>query len=399
MSTENNGGDAPEDYKPEYNDTRLEDSILDDWDSLGGTPPETKPKDTPADPPATDDDPPAIDSDGDGGDDTTDPKGDADSDDDTTPGSEDDDGLELNLVPETDENYNETLVTSVESLLMNDHFVLDDEKIIELFDGTEESWDKLQAANNAEIMTQAQASVWNSIPEKGREFFQYLQNAGADAQIKEWLELEQTQDAWEAIDTENLTEDQAKEIVSRKEKERGTKDRYIDTIIQSLVDDNEVVKMAKEIVSEEVAATKELKAKQLADDTAASAERAEADTKKFNSTVAAIHETKFSKDKQQEIYSMIYQTDKNSGVSPIVGLINNVFQNPKYLVQLVTLFEGFDENGFNVERVKKQIQSDVTAKTKRKIRRKTASTKPMGNGGDPLGDNKSWTPSDEELGL
>lgn len=309
--------------------------------------------------------------------------------------------LELTLVSETDEKYNEELVQTVERLLQFDYFAIDDAKIVELFDGTEEGWNKVLTANQEAIQEQALEALWNSIPAKGKEFFQYLTKSGDNARIQDWLELEKLQESYETINVETLTDDQAKDIIIRSEKEKGVKPRYIEAIITSLEDDNELIKTAKEIVVEQKTNIAKAKEAQIQADAEAKIARQKADEAKFKNTVSAIQNTKFTEAKQKEIYDTIYTPDPTTGASKIVSYINHVFNKPEHLVQLVTLFDGFDpETGFDLKRLKAQVKTEIVQDVKKTIVRNTNVNKTTGGlSGDASRGGKNWQPSNEELGL
>ncbi len=372
------------DYTPPIDDEdlsihldNLEEDISNDWDNLGAGSQDT----------------------------TTKPEDDASENTETTESKdtneEKSNELELTLVAETDEKYNEGLVQTVERLLQTDYFAIDDAKIVELFDGTEAGWNKILIANQEAIQEQALQAVWNSIPAKGKEFFQYLSKSGDTARIQDWLELEKIQESYDAINVEALTDEQAKDIIIRSEKEKGVKPRYIEAIITSLEDDNELIKTAKEIVTEQKVIIAKAKEEQIKADAEAKVTKQKADEAKFNNTVTAIQNTKYAETKQKEIYDTIYTVDTTTGMSKIVSYINHVFNKPEHLVQLVTLFDGFDpEKGFDLKRLKAQVKSEIVQDVKKTIVRNTNVNKTTGGlSGDASRSGKNWQPSNEELGL
>ena len=373
---------------PNHN-SDIEDSILEDWDTLGGAPPadDNPQKDTTINNDDEDDEVPPTD--------TTD----TDTDTDDTEDESDEDGIALNLVPEDDAKYNESLVVGIENLLQTGYLELEDEAIIEMFDGTQEGYDKVMAANEAAKNQKALDTIWNGLPEKGRDFFKYLNDAGAAADVEGFLKLDAIHQDLEAIDVDKLTTEQAKEYIQMKETERGTKDKFIKIMLQTLEDDDELVATAKELLVEDKAAAVQAKADKLEADKEANAQFAIKQQEEYNNTLAAIQGTKFSTEKQKEIYNMIYTVDETSNTSPIVSMVTKAFSNPEHLIQLITLFEGYTpDTGFDIKRVSKQIKTEVTNRTKKTIRRNSR-TSHSGGGATPDKAAKSWTPSDEELGI
>ena len=277
--------------------------------------------------------------------------------------------IELDLA----EGFNEELVAQVETLAISDQLYLSAEKVRELFDGTQESYDVLMTANKEAISNTAINSIYDMLPAKGKDFFEYLISTGGSGDLHGWLALEQREAELASIDLASMTEDQAKAIIKSDHEAKGFSAKQSKYIMEAHEDNADLIDEAKILYTASATAATQAKADKLEADTAKVNADKVANKARQASVVKAINDTKFSTHKQEEIFNLIYTNDESSNNTRLITMISNIIQNkPKQLVQLATLFDGYElEKGFNNARLKDQIKSEVTKTTKSTIRRKT----------------------------
>lgn len=300
---------------------------------------------------------------------TDEPDDAADAADDTDEEDGNDYKLELELVDKPDEE----LVAAVETLFMADQLNLEEEKIKELFDGTKEGYERLMQANKIATNNMAIEQIYNTLPERGKDFFNYLVRTNMQGDIDGWLELESRSKDLSKYDINNLTEDQAKAILEEDFTAKGLNPKQVKVMIEALEDNDEIVDESKKILKDKLTQHEAAKKSKLDAEAAAAALKKQTELKKHQEVVKHINATKFAVTKQEELYDMIYKTSGENKQPLIVSRINNIIQSkPEQLVQLAQLFDGYDEEkGFDLLRLKKQVTTDTTKKTKMIIQRKS----------------------------
>lgn len=277
--------------------------------------------------------------------------------------------IELDLI----EGYDEDLVNNVETLAISEQLYLDIEKVKEIFDGSPESYDKLMAANKEAMNNTAINNVYEMLPQRGKDFFDYLIKTNGAGDLDGWLDLERREADLSSIDLESMTEEQAKIIIKADHNAKGLSDKQSKYILEAHEDNADLMEEAKNLHKASATKAATDKAAKLASDAAAAAAAQAANIARQKNVVKAINSTKFSTQKQEEIFNLIYTNDASTGNTVIVSRIADIIQNkPEHLVQLAMLFDGYDEEeGFNNKRLKNQIKSDTVKKTKATIKRKT----------------------------
>lgn len=308
------------------------------------------------------------DSSGDEGADDSD-DGDSDDDDNDNGGQDEDSGIELELVAKP----NEDLVSAVETIFMADQFHLSEDQIKEIFDGTDESYEQLMEANLKAGNNMAIEQIYNSLPERGKDFFDYLIKTNMQGDIDGWLDLERQVKSLSDYDPANLTEEEAKAILEDEYKTKGLQAKQVKFIVEALEDNDEHVSEAKKVLKAKLELAESAKQAKLDADLKAAKEIKDKEIARHSEVVKYINGTKFAKQKQEELYNLIYNVPQGSSQPVIVTRIANIIQNnPEHLVQLAQLFDGYtEENGFDMKRLKKQVKTDTTKKTKRTIKRKS----------------------------
>ena len=229
------------------------------------------------------------------------------------------------------------------------------------------------AANKVAMDNTAINSIYNMLPEKGKDFFEYLIKTDGKGDLSGWLDLAQREIDLSSVDVENMTDDQAKIIIKADHKSKGLSDKQSKYIMEAHEDNADLIDEAKILhIASSTAATK-AKADKLAIDQETIAADNAANKARQVSVVKAINETKFSTQKQEALFNLIYTNDEGSSNPRLVSTIANIIQNkPEQLVQLAMLFDGYDiEKGFNNKRLISQVESKITRKTKATIKRKT----------------------------
>lgn len=282
------------------------------------------------------------------------------------------DAIELELVEDADE----ALVGNVEILLSTDQLMLSPEQVKEIFNGTEESYTELLQANKEATTNMAIQSVYETLPQRGKDFFNYLIEMNGTGDIDGWLELESKAKDLSAFDIKSLTDDQAKAIVQQDNEAKGITGKKNKFIIEALEDEGDLVTEAKSILKAKNLEVEKQKAEKIASDKQRAKELEAAAVARQNSILQEINNTKFAKNKQEEMWNLIYGKSQNSEQPVIVEKLAHILQNkPKHVVQLAQLFDGYTEDGgFSFDRVKKQLKTEVTKKTKRTIKRSTKSS-------------------------
>ena len=298
------------------------------------------------------------------GDDGASEDGDGDEEDDTSENE-----FELSLV----DGFDEGLVNRVETLLEGEQLYLPIEKVQELFDGTDASYTKLMEANKVAMHNTTVANIYKGLPERGKEFFNYLIKTGGTGDLDGWMALEKQQATLNDIDVNALTEEQAKAILKEDHKTKGLSDKQSKYILEAHEDNADLIPEAKAMYAEKQAALAEAKTAKLAADQADAIAEKNRQTVRQQNILKAINGTKYTTAKQQEIFNYIYTSNEGSSTPKIVDAISSIIQNkPEHLVQLVTLFDGYDvEKGFDLTRLKKQVASETTRQTKTTIKRRT----------------------------
>lgn len=285
---------------------------------------------------------------------------------------EDEDVIELELV----EGADESLVSNVELLLATDQMALSPEEIKEIFDGTEESYSELLEANKQASTNMAIQSVYETLPQRGKDFFNYLVEMKGTGDLDGWLELEGKAKDLSGFNIKALSDDQAKTIVQQDNESKGIVGKKNKFILEALEDEGELIAEAKSILKAKNLSIEAEKVEKLkADKQQVAVQQAEAVARQ-NSILKEINGTKFAKTKQEEMWNLIYGQVEGSSQPVIVTKLADILQNkPKHVVQLAQFFDGYnEETGFSFDRVKKQLQTEVTRKTKRNIKRSTKSS-------------------------
>ncbi len=294
---------------------------------------------------------------------------DSDADDESADGDGEEYKLELELVEKPDEE----LVAAVETLFMADQLNLEEDKIKELFDGTKEGYERLMQANKIAGNNMAIEQIYNTLPERGKEFFNYLVKTNMQGDIDGWLKLESKSRDLSQYDINNLSEEQAKAILEEDFTAKGLNPKQVKVMIEALEDNDEIADESKKILKDKLAQHEVTKKSKLDAEVAAAALKKQTELKKHQEVVKHINATKFAVQKQEELYNMIYNVSNGSTQPVLVARINEIIKNkPEQLVQLAQLFDGYDdEKGFNLLRLKKQVEADTTKKTKVIIQRKS----------------------------
>lgn len=231
------------------------------------------------------------------------------------------------------------------------------------FDGDIEDFYKKDY--NAKVNAIYNHIVSNAAPE-AHDLIEYVMSGGKDLKsvFNKKEEMGLLVSETDLDDTE-----EAEKFIRQHLKRKGNKDRTIDKLIQSYLDDETLEETAKEFYEEARQEFTELQERRKNEEREKELLTQKQQKEFYNNLTANLKQTGWKPEKQQEVLKMLSK-DK-TGQVPIQSKLASIFSNPQVLVVFADLLSSYDEaNGkWNLEEtnVGSSIKSNTQSKLKNSI--------------------------------
>jgi hypothetical protein len=173
----------------------------------------------------------------------------------------------------------------------------------------------------------------------------------------------------ETLDSDDFTEDDAKTYLSKVYKDKGLSDKVIQTTLETLEDDGELLTEAQSLKAQDKQAALQSLEAEKEQEKANKIKRAD-DAKKY---WIGVGETLKAKNWQPKKQGEVLDFLKNQGPTKT---LNEIYKSPKALVELANILTTFDPKtqSFNLSFKEKQTDSKVVKEIQNNIIRDTFST-------------------------
>lgn len=253
-----------------------------------------------------------------------------------------------------------------ERLLLDDDFKFDGKNIDEAYE---------QDTKNRN--TAIAQSLISRLPEKAKAILETVLKNKEDVSPETFdkiLEIskKETTISFETDDDE-ANKENAKSFLTSIYKEKGLKDRVIKSMLEDLEDEDELIAEAKKEKEEVDKVLAQEKQKEIEENNRRINEQRE-QARTFKTTIEkTLEEVKYSKDKIDQIKKTIFTVNKDNDTE-LVSRIKQIYSNPKALVVLADLLNGYDTKTgvWKFDKFESQIKTEKAREIKKSLEEKLA---------------------------
>lgn len=215
----------------------------------------------------------------------------------------------------------------------------------------------------------------NKLPEKAKAILEVVLKSKEDVSSETFdkiLEISK-KEVNLSFDTEDDVKntENAKEFLTSIYKEKGLKDRVIKSMLEDLEDEDELIAEAKKEKQEVDSIAAEEKQKLVEEEIKKANEQREA-IRTFKSSIEkTLEEVKYSKEKIEQIKKTIFTVTKENDTQ-LVSKIKQIYTNPKALILLADLVNGYDEKtgSWKFDKFENQIKTEKIKEVKKSLEEK-----------------------------
>lgn len=273
-----------------------------------------------------------------------------------------------NIIKKYGEDVNPTIVRHYdaikERLILDDDFEFDGKNIDEAYE---------QDLKNRNLAV-AQSLI-NKLPEKAKAILETVLKNKEDVTSETFdkiLDISKKEVSL-SFDTEDdaQNKENAKTFLSQVYKEQGIKERVIKSMLEDLEDEDELIAEASKEKEEKNRLVAEEKEKEVEENNKRIAEQRE-QARTFKTTIdKTLEEVKYSKDKIEQIKKTIFTVNKDNDTE-LVSRIKQIYSNPKALVVLADLLNGYDTKTgvWKFDKFESQIKTEKVKEIKKTLEEK-----------------------------
>ncbi len=272
------------------------------------------------------------------------------------------------IIKKYGEDVNPTIVRHYdaikERLILDDDFEFDGKNIDEAYE---------QDLKNRNLAV-AQSLI-NKLPEKAKAILETVLKNKEDVTPETFdkiLDISKKEVSL-SFDTEDdaQNKENAKTFLSQVYKEQGIKERVIKSMLEDLEDEDELIAEASKEKEEKNRLVAEEKEKEVEENNKRIAEQRE-QARTFKTTIdKTLEEVKYSKDKIEQIKKTIFTVNKDNDTE-LVSRIKQIYSNPKALVVLADLLNGYDTKTgvWKFDKFESQIKTEKVKEIKKTLEEK-----------------------------
>lgn len=162
-------------------------------------------------------------------------------------------------------------------------------------------------------------------------------------------------------------ETEGKRFIEKSLKSKGIRDGQIKYIIEGYEDEGKITEEAKLLWDEAKEEYQKQEAEALLKEQQQKEKNIQNAQKYREDFMTELGNTGWADRKKQEIITLL-ANDSSTGISPVLSKINQIFENPKYAIQLADIVSGFDpQKGWDLGHIKAEAQTKATDELKRSI--------------------------------
>lgn len=272
------------------------------------------------------------------------------------------------IIKKYGEDVNPVIVRHYEAikdrLLLSDDFKFDGKNIEEAYEQDTKNRNQAIAQN-----------IINRLPEKAKAILETVLKNNEDVNPETFdkiLEISK-KEVIVSFDTDDddANKENAKAFLTSVYKEKGLKDRVIKSMIEDLEDEDELIDEAKKEKEEVDKIFAKEKQKEIEENNKRITQFRES-AKQFKTSIEkTLEETNYSKDKVEQIKKTIFTVNKDNDTQ-LVSKIKQVYSNPKALIVLADLLNGYDEKtgAWKFEKFESQIKTEKVKEIKKSLEEK-----------------------------